>query len=234
MMKNYAPIWRELASAGVALLVASGILIYTLHGDIKIANYYMWFEISVSAFYYAVSIGWDWWIIPAFSFVFMLPVSLKHYTTKLNKAKGGVPEVTPKLNTLEAKESEHFAVDAAQAVEKLTDTCNKLEEELKFKQEVIESRDKEIMDIVAHYKNTSERAKEQAEKLIALSTLYNEAIEYNSKLSEEINIYKAKLDDPLVPAHEPERNLSEMTETELLNIAATPELPDSLFAQSGK
>jgi FtsZ-binding cell division protein ZapB len=92
MMENYAPIWRELASGGVALLVASGILIYTLHGDIKIANYYMWFEISVSSFYYIVTIGWEWWLIPAFSFVFMLPVSLKHYTTKLNKDKEADPD----------------------------------------------------------------------------------------------------------------------------------------------
>jgi uncharacterized coiled-coil protein SlyX len=77
--------WREAASAGVALIVASGILIYTLRGNMRVANYYMWFEISISSYYYITTIGWDWGLIPAFSFVFMLPISLKHYTTELNK-----------------------------------------------------------------------------------------------------------------------------------------------------
>ncbi len=85
MMKGFSPGWRELVSGGMALIVSSGILIYTMRGNMKIANYYMWFEISISTFYYCITIGWSWWLIPAFSFVFMLPVSLKHYTAELNK-----------------------------------------------------------------------------------------------------------------------------------------------------
>jgi hypothetical protein len=87
MMKNFVPIWREIVSAVIAVVTVAGILIYTIRGNIRVANYYMWFEISMSAFYYIITIGWDWWLIPAFSFVFMLPISLKHYTTELNKDK---------------------------------------------------------------------------------------------------------------------------------------------------
>jgi hypothetical protein len=88
MEKHFASPWMEIAAGGVSLIVASGILIYTLRGNMRVANYYMWFEISISSFYYITTIGWDWALIPAFSFVFMLPISLKHYTVELNKDKG--------------------------------------------------------------------------------------------------------------------------------------------------
>lgn len=87
MLPEFAPIWREIASAGVALLVASGLMIYTVRGNKPVAGYYMWFEISISSFYYITTIGLGWALIPAFSFVFMLPLSLKHYTDELNKDK---------------------------------------------------------------------------------------------------------------------------------------------------
>jgi polyhydroxyalkanoate synthesis regulator phasin len=88
MMKNFAPVWREIISGFVALFgVTLGILIYTIRGNERVSYYYMWFEISISTFYYIITIGWSWWLIPAFSFVFMLPVSLKNYTSELNKDK---------------------------------------------------------------------------------------------------------------------------------------------------
>lgn len=75
--------WREIASAGVALIVASGIMIYTIRGNNKVASYYCWFEISISAYYYIDTIGWDWGLIPAMSFCLMLPISVKYYTKEL-------------------------------------------------------------------------------------------------------------------------------------------------------
>lgn len=104
LLKTYAPFWRELTAAGAAILVASGIMIYTLHGDMKRANAYMWFEIGISSYYYIITLcseGWDSSIIPAFMFVFMLPISLKNYTSLLNKDK---EEATNKQD--EVKDSE--------------------------------------------------------------------------------------------------------------------------------
>jgi hypothetical protein len=104
MMKGFAPVWREIISGLVALIgVTFGILIYTVHGNIKVANYYMWFEIAISTFYYVITIGWSPWLFPAFCFVFMLPLSLKHYTTELNKDKefDQSDNLVDKINILE-------------------------------------------------------------------------------------------------------------------------------------
>jgi hypothetical protein len=103
MEKHFASPWMEIAASGVSLIVASGILIYTLRGNMRVANYYMWFEISISSFYYITTIGWDWALIPAFSFVFMLPISLKHYTVELNKNVSDDKDFNTNNNYLEGK-----------------------------------------------------------------------------------------------------------------------------------
>jgi hypothetical protein len=103
MEKHFASPWMEIAAGGVSLIVASGILIYTLRGNMRVANYYMWFEISISSFYYITTIGWDWALIPAFSFVFMLPISLKHYTVELNKNVSDDKDFNTNNNYLEGK-----------------------------------------------------------------------------------------------------------------------------------
>lgn len=76
--------YRELASAGVSLIVAASIMIYTLRKNFKVAKYYSLFEISISAYYYIMMIGWDWALIPALSFTLMLPVSVYHYTREID------------------------------------------------------------------------------------------------------------------------------------------------------
>lgn len=76
--------YRELASAGVALIVASSIMIYTLRKNYKVAMYYSLFEISIGAYYYITMLGWDWALIPAFSFTLMLPISVYHYTKEID------------------------------------------------------------------------------------------------------------------------------------------------------
>lgn len=75
--------YREIASAGVSLIVAASIMIYTLRKNFKVAKYYSIFEISISAYYYVMMIGWDWSLIPALSFTLMLPVSVYHYTREI-------------------------------------------------------------------------------------------------------------------------------------------------------
>ncbi len=77
--------YAEIASAGVALIVAASIMIYTLRKNYKVAKYYSLFEVSISAYYYTISIGWDWGLIPALAFTIMLPISVYHYTREIEK-----------------------------------------------------------------------------------------------------------------------------------------------------
>lgn len=86
--------YREIASAGVALIVAASIMIYTLRKNYKMAKYYSWFEVSISAYYYIITIGWDWALIPALSFTIILPISVYHYTKEI---ENGLPEEDFKL-----------------------------------------------------------------------------------------------------------------------------------------
>lgn len=77
--------YREIASGTVALIVASSIMIYTLRKNYRVALYYSWFEVSISAYYYiAMVVGWSWALIPALSFTIMLPISVYHYAKEID------------------------------------------------------------------------------------------------------------------------------------------------------
>lgn len=77
--------YREIASAAVAIIVASSIMIYTLRKNYRVALYYSWFEVSISAYYYiAMVVGLDWALIPALSFTVMLPISVYHYAKEID------------------------------------------------------------------------------------------------------------------------------------------------------
>ncbi len=75
--------YREIASAGVALIVAASIMIYTLRKNYEVAKYYSYFEMTVSAYYYISMLGWSWTLIPALSFTIMLPISVYHYAKEI-------------------------------------------------------------------------------------------------------------------------------------------------------
>lgn len=80
----FKPIYKEVASAGVAIIIAASIMIYTLRKNDRMASYYAWFEVSISAYYYISTIGWDWGLIPALSFAIIMPISVKNYAKELN------------------------------------------------------------------------------------------------------------------------------------------------------
>lgn len=81
----FIPPYREIASAGVAAIVAASIMIYTLRKNYKVAMYYSLFEVTISAYYYiAMVVGWDWALIPALSFTLMLPISVYHYSKEID------------------------------------------------------------------------------------------------------------------------------------------------------
>ncbi len=76
--------YREIASAGVALIVAASIMIYTLRKNEEMARYYSYFEMTISAYYYISMIGWDWALIPGLGFTIMLPLSVYYYTKEID------------------------------------------------------------------------------------------------------------------------------------------------------
>lgn len=76
--------YREIASAGVSVIVAASILIYTLRKNYRMAKYYSLFEVTISAYYYITMIGWDWGLIPAMGFTIILPASVYHYTREID------------------------------------------------------------------------------------------------------------------------------------------------------
>lgn len=79
--------YREIASAGAALITSASIMIYTLRKNYAVAEYYAWFEMSISAYYYIETIGFDWPLIPALSFTIMLPLSLKGYSREIKSSE---------------------------------------------------------------------------------------------------------------------------------------------------
>lgn len=78
--------YREIASGGVALIVAASIMIYTLRKNFEVAKYFSIFEVTISAYYYIDMLGLSWALIPALSFTIMLPVSVFYYTNEIDSA----------------------------------------------------------------------------------------------------------------------------------------------------
>lgn len=196
MMGSYDPIWREIVSGGVALLVVSGILIYTLDGDIKVANYYMWFEISMSSYYYITTIGWNWGLIPAFSFVFMLPISLKHYTIKLNKDTGLIEDDT-------------LQIQFAKQIDVLIDSH--LAKEKVMSEAIVEGRkrENELIAVINEYKD---KQSDNNEYMAIINKLNIESGAYKERIAELIaeSEQKIAIDKP--------DTITNLSESELLKM----------------
>lgn len=77
--------YRNIVSLGVALVLASFIMIYTLRKNFTMAKYYSYFEALISAYYYIYTIGYDWALLPAFGFTLILPASLYYCSREIDK-----------------------------------------------------------------------------------------------------------------------------------------------------
>lgn len=99
--------YREVASAAVAAIVASSIMIYTLRKNYQMAMYYSMFEVTISAYYYiAMVVGWDWALIPALSFALVLPTSVYYYSKEIDVKVD--PVVKEKLVNVTKEELEEW------------------------------------------------------------------------------------------------------------------------------
>jgi len=77
--------WRNRVSLGVALVLAGFIIIYTVRKNYRMAKYFAYFEALISAYYYIVTIGWDWDLLPAFGFTAILPAALFHSAKEIKQ-----------------------------------------------------------------------------------------------------------------------------------------------------
>jgi hypothetical protein len=97
--------YREIASAGVALIIASAIMIYTLRKNQNQALFFAWFEVSISVYYYVMTIVRSdepyalWGLIPALSFALILPYSVRGYANEIR-----VPDDEPDLVSIKELE----------------------------------------------------------------------------------------------------------------------------------
>lgn len=81
----FASPYREIASAGVAIIVSASIMIYTLRKNFFVAKCYSIFEVGIASYYYIDTIGWQWGLIPAFGIALIIPISVYYYTNEINK-----------------------------------------------------------------------------------------------------------------------------------------------------
>jgi hypothetical protein len=76
--------YREIASAGVAIILAGSIMIYTVRKNIEVAQYLAYFEVMIAAYYYISTIGIDWPLIPGLGFAMILPYTLSQYAKEID------------------------------------------------------------------------------------------------------------------------------------------------------
>lgn len=89
--------WREIASAGVALIIAGAIMFFTVRKNKSVALHFALFEVMIAIYYYIYVLGLTWALIPAIGFAIILPYSVSKYTNEI--------DVQPPMNTLEVLES---------------------------------------------------------------------------------------------------------------------------------
>lgn len=170
--------WREIASLGVALIIAASILIYTLRRNFVVAKYYTFFEILISSYYYINTIGWDWGLIPAFGFTLILPISVYYYSREFDSDINNSPiqnlqyhydhnELTNKISELQ-QENSQWATKYQNDIDHMaTQVCIANEERQKF-EHLLEKSElfiKDIESINADYLNSIENLKFRNEHL---------------------------------------------------------------------
>ena len=76
--------YRELASAGVASIIAFSIMLYTVRKNTEVATYLAYFEVMIASYYYISTIGFNWALIPGIGFALILPYTLSQYSKEID------------------------------------------------------------------------------------------------------------------------------------------------------
>jgi hypothetical protein len=80
----FSPVYREIASAGSALILASAIMLFTVRKNMQVALYLALFEVMIASYYYISTIGLNWALIPGIGFACILPYTLSKYAKEID------------------------------------------------------------------------------------------------------------------------------------------------------
>jgi hypothetical protein len=125
--------YKELVSAGVSFILAGFILLYTIRKNYKMARNYAYFEALISAYYYIMTIGWEWPLLPAFGFVLILPSSLYNATMEIEKGLDDKDQNIDELKNqlIEADEMiEELKKEKADILKQGSEVINELQNQL--------------------------------------------------------------------------------------------------------
>jgi hypothetical protein len=163
--------WRNRVSLGVALVLAGFIIIYTVRKNYRMAKYFAYFEALISAYYYIVTIGLDWDLLPAFGFTLILPAAMFHSAKEIKQ------------------EEEQDDNEYQEHVVHLQREVGRLFHDKKTNLQIIAERDKEIADLkkeLDFFKNFREIhiEKPEDEEKVVLPPI--EVVTFESKVDPEI------------------------------------------------
>lgn len=86
-VSKFTELWKELVSAGVAVVLTGFILIYTMRKNLRAARLFACFEVLVSSYYYMSTIGLSKELFPAIGFTIILPLALYYASAEIQKNK---------------------------------------------------------------------------------------------------------------------------------------------------
>ncbi len=99
--------YREVAAAGVSIILASAIMIYTVRKNLTVAKQLAYFEVMIAAYYYISTIGLDWALIPGIGFAAILPYTLSQYAHEID-VDLGARELLKFMDENPTKKAEEF------------------------------------------------------------------------------------------------------------------------------
>jgi hypothetical protein len=97
------------------------------------ARNYAYFEALISAYYYIMTIGWEWPLLPAFGFVLILPSSLYNATMEIEKGLDDKDQNIDELKNqlIEADEMiEELKKEKADILKQGSEVINELQNQL--------------------------------------------------------------------------------------------------------
>ncbi len=79
------PIFREIQALFFCTIISGAILFYTIRKNIEVARNFAIFEFGISACYYIISLGFSWYLVPAFGIAAVMPMSIYFYSFEIEK-----------------------------------------------------------------------------------------------------------------------------------------------------
>lgn len=79
------PVFREIQALFFCIIISGAILFYTIRKNIPVARNFAIFEFGISSCYYIISLGFSWYLVPAFGIAAIMPMSIYFYASEIEK-----------------------------------------------------------------------------------------------------------------------------------------------------